>query len=68
MARIKLGDIFEIETSKGKAYLHYIFKGKDGALIRALPGLYQTRPNNFDDIAVLKERYMLFFPLGAAYH
>lgn len=67
MARIKLGDIFEIETPKGKAYLHYIFKTKSGIdLIRVLQGLYQELPENFGDLVRSKERYMIFFPLGAA--
>lgn len=63
MAKTKLGDIFEIETPKGKAYLHYIFKSKSGIdLIRVLQGLYQERPVNFDDLVKSKERYMISFP------
>lgn len=64
MAKIKLGDIFEINTPKGKAYLHYIYKDKTiGEIIRVLPGLYSDRLDNFDELASLKERYMIFFPL-----
>jgi hypothetical protein len=69
MARIKIGDIFEIGTPKGKAYLHYVYKDKlIGDLIRVLPGLYPKRPDNFRELAESKERYMIFFPLSAAYN
>lgn len=68
MGRIKVGDIFEINTPKGKAYLHYIYKDKTiGDLIRVLPGLYSERPAGFDKLAASKERYIIFFPLSAAY-
>jgi hypothetical protein len=67
MKKIQLGDIFEIETSKGKAYLHYIYKDSTiGALIRVLPGLYAFPPDNLDILANSKELYMIFFPLSAA--
>lgn len=67
MKRIKVGDIFEINTPKGKAYLHYIYKDqKIGDLIRILPGLYSERPISFDKLASSKEKFMVFFPLSAA--
>lgn len=67
MARIKLGDIFEIETAKGKAYLHYICKDKElGELVRVLEGLYNERPASFDELAGTPEAFMVFFPLSAA--
>lgn len=67
MTKIKIGDIFEINTPKGKAYLHYIYKDSvTGELIRVLPGLYSERPVNFNELAALKERYIVSFPLTAA--
>jgi hypothetical protein len=69
MARIKLGDIFEINTPKGKAYLHYVHLDDTKiAMLRVLQGLYQERPMNFDEIASAKERYLVKFPLGAAHY
>lgn len=69
MAKIEIGDIFEIDTPAGKAYLHYVYKDKViGDLIRVLPGLYPEKPNNLTDLASLKERYMIFFPLSAAFN
>ena len=67
MKKLKLGDIFEIKTPIGSAYLHYIYKDETiGDLIRVLPGLFTERPDDFDAIASAKERYMIFFPLSAA--
>ncbi len=64
---MKLGDIFEIDTPKGKAYLHYIHKDSvTGELIRVLQGLYPERPANFDKLAASEERYIVSFPLSAA--
>jgi len=67
MAKIKIGDIFEINTPRGMAYLHYIHKdGVTGELIRVLQGLYSERPANFDELAASQERYIISFPLSAA--
>lgn len=67
MAKNKIGDIFEINTPKGKAYLHYIYKDSViGELVRVLQGLYSDRPTNFDQLAASKERYIISFPLSAA--
>ena len=67
MGRIKIGGIFEIDTPKGKAYLHYIYKDNTtGELIRVLPGLYSERPVDFNKLAGSKERYFVSFPLSAA--
>lgn len=67
MARIKVGDIFEITTPEGKAYLHYIHKDSvTGELVRVLQDLYSERPKDLNEIVTLKERYMVSFPLSAA--
>lgn len=68
MKKIKVGDVFELETPKGKAYLHYIYDDPTiGELIRVLPGLYQDRPSELNEIVAEKERYLIFFPLRAAH-
>lgn len=67
MRRAKIGDVFEIKTPKGKAYLHYIYNDKaTGELMRVLPELYFERPPGFGELAGSKERYVVFFPLLAA--
>jgi hypothetical protein len=68
MKKIKVGDIFEITTPQGNAYLHYIFKDSEiGELIRILPGLYSERPANLDPLAGAQELCLIFFPLTAAH-
>ena len=68
MTRIKIGDVFEIGTAKGQAYLHYVYDGKsDGDLIRVLPGLYIERPEEKDTIIKQQELFLIFFPLKYAF-
>ncbi|OFV80741.1 MAG: hypothetical protein A2Y78_15400 [Acidobacteria bacterium RBG_13_68_16] len=68
--RPRIGDVIEIGTPKGLAYAQYTHKHDEqpryGALIRVLPGLYKTRPVSFNDLVKRKERFFVFFPLGAA--
>jgi hypothetical protein len=46
--RAKLGDVLEIETTKGLAYFQYTHQHPVyGGLIRVLPGLYAERPAHF---------------------
>lgn len=67
MKKIQLGDIFEIQTSKGFGYIHYIYEDKSsGSLVRVLSGVYASKPTNLDDIAQRPEQFMIFFPLVAA--
>lgn len=67
MAGIKLGNIFEIETPKGNAYLHFIHKDKEiGDLVRVLSGLHKERPIDFEELASQQEQYMVYFPLATA--
>lgn len=68
MKRIKIGDVFEIETPKGKGYLQYVYHNKTlGELIRVLPGLYCGLPQDLPNIVNAKELYFIHFPLRAAY-
>jgi hypothetical protein len=68
MGKTQIGDIFEIQTPAGKAYLHYIKKDPKAGreLVRILPGLYSERPSDFQQLASLEEQYLLFFPVSAA--
>lgn len=63
-----VGDIFEIDTPVGKAYLHFIYQHPTNCeLVRVLPGLYLETPDNIEAIAAMQERYLVLFPLNAAY-
>jgi hypothetical protein len=68
--RPQTGDVVEIETPEGLAYAQYTYNYKDppvwGALIRLLPGLFESRPADFSELVREKERFFVFFPLGAA--
>jgi len=68
MSKIEMGDVFEIQTSKGKAYLHYIHEEPEKyELVRVLYGLYQQRPTDIEKLVAMDEQYLICFPLKAAY-
>lgn len=67
MARLKVGDVFEIVTPKGKAYIQYVLNNETiGELIRVLPGVYDNQPHNLAEIVEKKEEYFVHFPVKAA--
>ena len=65
--RPQLGDVIEIKIPKGFAYAQYTHKHEKppryGALIRVLPGLFQSRPSEFTSLVRQPERFFVFFPL-----
>ena len=69
MARTKaeIGDISEIKTPRGLAYVQYTHDSKDmGQLVRVLPGLFNTRPTDFAELAKQNELYFVFYTLNYA--
>lgn len=67
MRKIRLGDIFEIETSKGKAYLQYVWHDElTGEMIRVLSQFYTSRPADFEELVFAQERFVVSFPAAAA--
>lgn len=67
MKRPIIGDVIEIETPSGLAYTQLSHIDKQfGHLLRVLPGLFKDRPESFSSLVSLKERFHVFFPLGAA--
>jgi hypothetical protein len=64
---IQLGDVFEIRTPIGRAYLQYVKWHEElGHLVRVLCPVFELRPERFTDIVTLPERFVTFFPLAAA--
>lgn len=66
--RIRLGDLLEIRTPQGLAYLQYTAKHpRLGDTIRVLPGLFSERPA-LEKLAALATQagYFTFYPVGAA--
>lgn len=62
----KIGDIYEIRTPAGLAYVQYTHQHPHmGQLVRVLPGLYQNRPD-LKQLAQTKELYFVFYPVKYA--
>ena len=62
----KIGDVIEVPTSKGLAYVQYTHENKDwGSLIRVLQGFYRTRPFNeeLEKIVQQSHRFQTFCPV-----
>lgn len=56
-----------MQTPRGLAYAQYSHRSPNfGPLIRILPGFYDVRPDSFEELARSKERFYVFFPVGAA--
>ncbi len=65
----KIGDICEIKTSAGLAYVQYTHDTKIlGQLVRVLPGLFSTRPRDFGGLAKQRELYFVFYTLDYVVH
>jgi hypothetical protein len=63
----KFGDVYEIVTPDGLAYMQYTHESpRFGSLIRVLPDVFETRPDDLEALASRKERFNAFFPLEAA--
>lgn len=68
MPKIQIGDVFELETNKGLAYVQYCSLDNDGIeMIRILPGLYSDRPSDLENLVSQKELFSVQFCLIAAY-
>jgi hypothetical protein len=63
----KIGDIAEIKTPAGLAYVQYTHDGEDsGSIVRVLPGLFSTRPPDFAELTSQRELYFIFYTLNYA--
>ena len=63
---VKIGDVLEVPTPRGFAYVQYAHYQKPyGTLIRVLPGFHQSRPTDFAQLAKTKELYFVFCPIEA---
>jgi hypothetical protein len=68
--RPRFGDIIGVSTPKGLAYAQYTHRHTDpprfGPLLRVIPGLFASRPDDFGNLVQQRPAFMTFFPLGAA--
>ena len=64
--RIKEGDILEVATAKGLAYVQVTHRHPTmGQLIRVLPGFFSGRPNDFEALAEQEHVFVTFIPASA---
>lgn len=62
-----IGDILEVETSGGLAYLQLTHRHPKGEeVVRVLPGVFAERPSDLSSLAVDRERYVVITPVRAA--
>ena len=67
MAKIELGDIFEINTAKGKAYFQCVKIDKLNCdTIKVFNQLYDERPSSITSLLHVPDYYFIGFALGAA--
>jgi hypothetical protein len=65
--KIHIGDIIEIPTAKGLAYAQFSHQHpRYGALVRVLPDIFKSRPENLVHLAKQREIFFTFLPLQAA--
>ena len=65
--RPKIGDVIEFATPQGFAYAQFTHDHPmDGAVVRVLPGLYASRPNDLAALVRQRERYVSFYLLRPA--
>jgi len=68
MSKVELGDIFEISTSKGKAYFQCVKLDKiRGDLIKVFNKLYHAQPSSIETVTNVSDFYFVGFVLSAAY-
>lgn len=67
MVKLKVGDVFSIQTKKGKAYLHCLKTTKGDEIVRVLDGFFPNGCENLEALTNKPERFFLGFPVNAAY-
>jgi regulator of ribonuclease activity B len=67
MNKARIGNIYEIRTRDGLAYVQYTHDGKHlGDLVRILPGVHSVRPSSLAELAQQKELFYIFTALNQA--
>lgn len=65
--KIKIGDLAEISTARGKAYALFTHKETQwGALLRVYSGVHPDRPDDLSSLLSSPVQFVVFFPLQAA--
>ncbi|WP_309896649.1 ribonuclease E inhibitor RraB [Archangium sp.] len=66
--RARPGDVLEIRTPRGLAYIHYTYYSRKPyrEAIRVLPGFFTERPSEFTALINSPRAYFAFYPAAAA--
>jgi hypothetical protein len=64
MKKVRFGDVFELETSRGRVYYQYTHEHPFGSVVRVLPGFYQERPPDLARIIAGRDMLLLLSPVG----
>lgn len=66
-SKIRTGDVFELATPCGYAYLQYSHEHPEySSLIRVLDGLHPKRPDDLAEFVAAPERFVVFFHIKSA--
>lgn len=64
--RARPGDMLEVATPRGLAYVQYVGKHSEyGDAIRVIPGFFQKQPQDWNAL-LAQEGYFTFYPVSAA--
>lgn len=64
--RLKFGDILEVETKHGLAYIQYVHRNEMmGWLVRGIEGFYDTRPPDLEELTGQPDLFLTFIYLYA---
>src|SRR5271166_5992236 len=63
MHRPKRGDVFELNTHKGRVYYQYTHDHPFGPIVRVLPGEYRHQPEHLSDVVAGPDRFVLISPV-----
>lgn len=67
MAKLKFGDIFEIQTAKGLAYCQYTHHHEiDTYMIKMMTGFFEARPTDISQVISDEIRFATFYLLNIA--
>jgi hypothetical protein len=66
--RARIGDVLEVSTPRGLAYLHYTYFTYEPYFeaIRVLPGFFATRPADFTALVTDPRAFFAFYPVRPA--
>ena len=66
--RARLGDVLEVNTPRGLAYIHYTYFTYRPyfEVIRVLPGFFATRPADFSSLVNDPRAFFAFYPVRGA--